>query len=66
MPQAAVVLSKAKFAQQLEVSPDSVDRAIKRGEIKVIRFGRRVLIPREELARILRGDSGSASKDGGA
>jgi excisionase family DNA binding protein len=45
--------SKAELAEQLGVSRDSVSRAIDRKEIKVIRFGRRVLIPQSELARVL-------------
>jgi len=45
--------SKAELAEQLAVSRDSVSRAIDRKEIKVIRFGRRVLIPQSELARLL-------------
>jgi excisionase family DNA binding protein len=45
--------SKAELAAQLGVSKDSVNRAIKRGEIKIVRFGRRVLIPCDQLARLL-------------
>jgi len=47
--------SKDEVARQLGVSRDSVTRAIQRGEIKPIHFGRRVLIPRSELERLLRG-----------
>jgi len=50
-----VALSKAEFAEALGVSKDSVNRAIKRKEIYVINFGRRVLIDKRELARILGG-----------
>jgi excisionase family DNA binding protein len=46
-------LSKAEFAERFGVSRDSVGRAIRRGEIKVIRFGRRILIPQTELTRLL-------------
>lgn len=53
---AASVFSKDEFAKELRVSRDSVDRAIRRGEIQVVRFGRRVLIPRSELERILTGN----------
>lgn len=45
--------SKAEFAKQFSVSADSVNRAIQRGDLKVIRFGRRVLIPRSEVERVL-------------
>ena len=48
-------LSKAEFAREIGVSRDSVDRAIRRGEIKAIRFGRLVRISRQELDRILAG-----------
>jgi excisionase family DNA binding protein len=47
--------SKDEVARQLGVSRDSVTRAIQRGEMKPIYFGRRVLIPRSELERLLRG-----------
>jgi excisionase family DNA binding protein len=48
-----LALSKDEVAGCLGVSRDSVDRAIRRGEIRVIRFGRRILIPRGELERVL-------------
>lgn len=51
--QAAV--SRKQFARLLGVSVDSVIRGIARGDIKSIRFGRRVLIPRSELERLLQG-----------
>ena len=47
--------SRDELARRLGVSRDSVIRAIKREEIKVLRFGRRVLIPRSELDRLLKG-----------
>lgn len=43
-------------AQVLDVGLRSVRRAIARGEIRTVRFGRRVLIPRSEIDRFLRGD----------
>lgn len=48
-------LSKAEFAARLGVSKDSVNRAILKNKIKVVRFGRRVLIPVSELSRIVEG-----------
>lgn len=45
-------LSKQELATRLGVSKDSVNRAILRGEIKIFRFGRRVLVPISELSRI--------------
>ncbi len=47
-------LSRDELARRLGVSRDSVIRAIKKGELKVVRFGRRVLIPQSELDRLLR------------
>jgi excisionase family DNA binding protein len=48
-------LSKAEFAAKLGVSKDSVNRAILKNKIKIVRFGRRVLIPVSELSRIVGG-----------
>ena len=48
-----VAYSLNEVATQLGVSRDSVVRAISKGKIKVIRFGRRVLVPRAELERLL-------------
>jgi len=48
-----LALSKDEFAKSLSVPRDSVDRAIRRQGIKSIRFGRRVLIPKSELIRLL-------------
>jgi len=46
--------SRDELARQLGVSRDSVIRAIQRGELKIVRFGRRVLIPQSELDRLLK------------
>ena len=46
-------LSKKEFAERLGVSLDSVNRMIKKGKIRVVNFGRRVLIPASELTRVL-------------
>jgi excisionase family DNA binding protein len=56
MQENRIAISKQEYARSLSVSLDSVNRAIKRGKIRVIRFGRRVLIPKTELDRVLRGE----------
>ena len=43
-----------EFAGRLGVSKDTVLRAIARKEIRAVKFGRRVLIPADELQRALR------------
>lgn len=47
-------ISRDEMARRLGVSRDSIIRAIKRGELKSVRFGRRVLIPRSEIDRLLK------------
>lgn len=51
-----VALSKKQCAERLSVSVDTVNRVIKKGKIRVLYFGRRVLIPASELERIVRGE----------
>jgi excisionase family DNA binding protein len=53
MEEHRLAYSKEEAARQLGVSRDSVTRAIAKGKIKIIRFGRRVLIPKAELERLL-------------
>ena len=53
MEENRVSFSRDEVARRLGVSRDSVIRAINRGEIKVLRLGRRVLIPQSELPRLL-------------
>jgi excisionase family DNA binding protein len=53
MEEDRVTFSKDEVARRLGVSRDSVIRAIAKGNIKIIRFGRRVLIPQSELARLV-------------
>ena len=53
MQEDRLAFSRDEVARQLGVSRDSVIRAIAKGKIKIIRFGRRVLIPRAELDRLL-------------
>jgi excisionase family DNA binding protein len=48
-----LAFSRDEVARRLGVSRDSVIRAIAKGRIKIIRFGRRVLIPKAELDRLL-------------
>lgn len=45
--------SKAETAKLLGLHENSVTNAIRRGEIRAVRLGARVLIPRTELARLL-------------
>jgi excisionase family DNA binding protein len=55
MEENRVSFSKDEVARRLGVSRDSVARAMRRGEIKFIRFGRRVLIPSREIERLFEG-----------
>jgi excisionase family DNA binding protein len=48
------LLSIEESARNLSVSPWTLRAHIKRGEIAVVRCGRRVLISRAEVARIAR------------
>lgn len=42
-----------QVAKQLGVSRDSVLRAISKGKLRAIRFGKRILISKAELDRLL-------------
>lgn len=53
MQEDRLTFSRDELAQKLGVSRDSVIRAIAKGKIKTIRFGRRVLIPKSEVDRLL-------------
>jgi len=53
MQEDRLAFSRDEVAKQLGVSRDSVIRAIAKGKIKIIRFGRRILIPKDEVERIL-------------
>lgn len=46
--------SRDEVAQRLGVSRDSVIRAIQKGKLRAVKFGRRVLIPHTELDRLLK------------
>ena len=48
-------LSVRELADSLGVSFDSAYRKVQSGDVKSVKFGRRVLIPRTELDRILAG-----------
>ena len=52
-PPAPLAITRADAVVQLGVSQQTLDRMIARGEIRVVRAGRRVLIPRDECARWL-------------
>ena len=49
----ALLLDVNTVAEQLSVCPLSVRQAIKAGELRAVRFGRRVLVPREALAEFI-------------
>ena len=54
-PPEPLAVTRADVGAQLGVSLQTVDRLIGRGEIRAVRVGRRVLIPRDEPARFLSG-----------
>lgn len=49
------VLTVLETAQLLRLSRNATYEAIKRGEIPVLRIGRRLLVPRLALLRLLEG-----------
>ena len=53
--------SVTEAAAILGVSRDTVYQCVSTGEIPALRLGRRLLIPRAALARMLRGSQGSSS-----
>ncbi len=46
-----------EVAEAFGLHPDTVAAAIRRGELRATRLGRRWLVPREEVERIERGDA---------
>lgn len=53
-PADLVTLTPLQFAQRLQVTRRSVDRAIARGQIRFIKLGRYVRIPATEIERLAR------------
>ena len=49
-------VTKPEAATMLKVSSSTIERMLKAGELRVIRIGRRCLVGRESLERILQGD----------
>jgi excisionase family DNA binding protein len=47
-----LLYSREEVAQLLSLSVHTVTRDVRRGSIRAKRYGRRVLIPREEVLRI--------------
>jgi excisionase family DNA binding protein len=47
-----LTLTRREFAAKVGVHVNSVDRLIRRGQLRVVRLGNRVLIPRTELTRL--------------
>jgi excisionase family DNA binding protein len=45
-------LSRTEAAEQLRVSPRSIDKLIKTGRLDAVRVGRRVLIPVRHIRRL--------------
>lgn len=43
-----------RFAVRFDISYDTAFRAARDGKLKTIRFGKRRLVPAEEIARVLR------------
>ncbi len=60
------VFTIPECAEHLRVSPSTVRRAIATGQLPAFRLGRRLLIPRERLQRLLTEQDGSAPARGGA
>lgn len=55
-----LVLSAEETADVLRVSKWQIYEAVKRGEIRAVRLGRCLRIPREEIARLLGGPPDAA------
>jgi excisionase family DNA binding protein len=49
----AVCISRAQAAEALDLSLRGIDYLIARGQLRAIRVGRRVLIPRAEIERFV-------------
>ena len=57
--QAPLAMPRKEAARTLGVSLSTVDRAIKRGDIKTKKYGTRVLVPMSEIERFARSDDPS-------
>ncbi|MFZ0591873.1 MAG: helix-turn-helix domain-containing protein [Bryobacteraceae bacterium] len=49
-----------KAAQILGISLSGAYQAVRRGEIPTVRFGKRILVPRKALQRLLEGSNNNA------
>lgn len=56
-PDEPVVISIEEAARLSGISRQSAYEAARRGEIPSVRIGRRILVPRNKLLRLLNGDS---------
>src|SRR5689334_12172304 len=56
------VLTIAEAARRLRIGRNSAYEAVRRGELPVVRIGRRLLVPRRALERLLDGDRGDESE----
>lgn len=46
----AEYLTPVQISEQLQVKEDTVRKMVKRGELKAVRFGRSIRIPKDEFA----------------
>jgi excisionase family DNA binding protein len=53
--QAALTLTVEEAAELLGIGRNSAYEAIKRGELRAVRIGRRLLVPRQALFQMLEG-----------
>jgi len=52
------VLTVPEVAEVLRISPMVAYQQVRQNRIPTIKFGRRILVPREALVRMLRGENG--------
>jgi excisionase family DNA binding protein len=52
MTQRTLLLSRREAAEQLGVSTDTIARLIARGQLRAVRIGRAVRVPREDVALV--------------
>ena len=59
-----LAFAKSEIATMLGVSASTIHRMIRKGKLRSIRVGhRRILIPREEVQRLLRSDAGGSMRE---